>query len=318
MIMNLKNNHFACVCPGQGSQEVGMLRDVADAFPGVKNCFSTASSVLGYDVWQIVQEGPADRLDNTIYTQPAMLTADISLWLAMQSVRSMKPALIAGHSLGEYAALVAAKALTFEDAIFLVDKRARLMQEAVPAGEGSTAVILGLASDSIQDICQEVSRQEGCVEAVNFNSPAQTVIAGKKTAVARVLELSKQKGAKKVLLLPLSIPVHCELMKVIVPRFSEYLNSVPIKTPEIPVIHNVDVLTHSHPDDIRLALAKQIHSPVRWIEIIERMKAEGIHSVIECGPKAVLAGLIKRIDSDLHPISINSTENIMAWAESLP
>lgn len=303
----------AIVFPGQGSQEVGMLADFYDQYPAFKIQFDRASSFLGYDLWKIVQEGPADTLNQTVYTQPAMLTADWAIWNVLKSVKSLSPAWLAGHSLGEYAALVAAEALMFEDALFLVDKRARLMQEAVPEGIGAAGVVLGLTAEVVVELCKSLSTDEAPVDAVNFNSPVQTVIAGKKIAVDKALVEAKAGGAKRAMLLPLSIPVHCALMKGIAPRLADYLSQVTFHSPKVPVIQNADVKSYSNPDDIRDALVRQLYSPVRWVETVETMKQAGVQTIIECGPKAVLTGLIKRIDPELELVSTEKVETFSKW-----
>ncbi|HCU04937.1 MAG: [acyl-carrier-protein] S-malonyltransferase [Gammaproteobacteria bacterium GWE2_42_36] len=314
----MNSQSIACVFPGQGSQEVGMLADVFTQFSVASDLFKRASVVLGEDLLSLVQKGPAEQLNQTIYTQPIMLAADMALWQIWLLNRYPKPQCMAGHSLGEYAALVAAEAIDFEDAIRLVRTRAELMQNAVPAGQGATAVILSLTVDAIRAICDDVTQKTGLlVSAVNFNSPEQTVIAGEKAAVEEAMLAAKQAGAKRAMLLPVSIPVHCKMMQGIADDFTQALNQIAIRTPKIAVINNVDVQINTHPDEIRAALVRQIYHPVRWIETIECMKAQGITHIVECGPKAVLSGLIKRIDKEIIVFNLNSVDNSIKLADLL-
>ncbi len=285
---------LAFVFPGQGSQSIGMLSDFAAAHPIVTETFDQASTALGYDLWKVVQAGPVEKLNQTEVTQPAMLAAGVATWRVWQSQNEVKPVVMAGHSLGEYTALVCAGVMAFEDAIKLVAERGRLMQSAVPEGEGAMAAILGLDDDVVIDTCDRASLGE-VVSAVNFNSPGQIVIAGKKAAVERAVEIAKAEGAKRALLLPVSVPSHCSLMAPAAEQLKANMAEIKFNTPEIPVINNVDVKAEVDPDAIRNALARQLYSPVRWVEIIEAMSAQGVGHVVECGPGKVLAGLNKRI-----------------------
>ncbi|WP_247422122.1 ACP S-malonyltransferase [Ralstonia pseudosolanacearum] len=288
---------FAFVFPGQGSQSVGMLNAFAD-HPVVAATLAEASDALGQDIGKLIAEGPADELNLTTNTQPVMLTAAVAVYRAWQAAGGPTPAVVAGHSLGEYSALVAAGAIAFKDAVPLVRFRAKAMQEAVPVGEGGMAAILGLSDDDVRAACAEAS-SAGVVEAVNFNAPAQVVIAGAKAAVEKACEIAKAKGAKRALPLPVSAPFHSSLLKPASDRLREYLSGVTVGAPAIPVINNVDVALVSDPAAIKDALVRQAASPVRWVETVQKMKADGIARVVECGPGKVLAGLTKRIDGDI-------------------
>ncbi|MEF2249384.1 ACP S-malonyltransferase [Ralstonia solanacearum] len=288
---------FAFVFPGQGSQSVGMLNAFAD-HPAVAATLAEASDALGQDIGKLIAEGPADELNLTTNTQPVMLTAAVAVYRAWQAAVGPVPTVVAGHSLGEYSALVAAGAIAFKDAVPLVRFRAKAMQEAVPVGEGGMAAILGLSDDDVRAACAEASIA-GVVEAVNFNAPAQVVIAGAKAAVEKACEVAKAKGAKRALPLPVSAPFHSSLLKPASDRLRDHLASVTVSAPSIPVINNVDVAVVSDPVAIKDALVRQAASPVRWVETVQKMKADGITRVVECGPGKVLAGLTKRIDGDI-------------------
>ncbi|MCT7309121.1 MULTISPECIES: ACP S-malonyltransferase [Ralstonia] len=288
---------FAFVFPGQGSQSVGMLNAFAD-HPAVAATLAEASDALGQDIGKLIAEGPAEELNLTTNTQPVMLTAAVAVYRAWQAAGGPTPTVVAGHSLGEYSALVAAGAIAFKDAVPLVRFRAKAMQEAVPVGEGGMAAILGLSDDDVRAACAEAS-VAGVVEAVNFNAPAQVVIAGAKAAVEKACEIAKAKGAKRALPLPVSAPFHSSLLKPASDRLREYLASVTVNAPVIPVINNVDVAVLNDPAAIKDALVRQAASPVRWVETVQKMKADGISRVVECGPGKVLAGLVKRIDGEI-------------------
>jgi [acyl-carrier-protein] S-malonyltransferase len=289
---------FAFVFPGQGSQAVGMLSELSTQFPQVQTTFSEASDALGYDLWKLVSEGPDQELNQTERTQPAMLAAGIAVWRSWQSVNELMPSYLAGHSLGEYTALVAAGALNFADAIKLVELRGQYMQQAVPAGQGAMAAILGLEDDVVRAVCQQAS-EFGIVEAVNFNSPGQVVIAGSADAVNPALELAKEQGAKRALLLPVSVPSHCALMKPAADQLAQALADISIATPAIPVIHNASVTSVDSASEIKNLLAMQLYSPVRWVETVQWFAGQGVETLVECGPGKVLAGLTKRIDKSL-------------------
>jgi len=285
---------LAFVFPGQGSHSVGMMNALAAEFPVVRQTFSEASQALGYDLWQVVEQGPEEKLNQTEVTQPAMLTADVATWRAWLASKGPLPQLMAGHSLGEYSALVCAEALDFSDAVKLVADRARFMQQAVPAGQGAMAAILGMDADAVRKLCEQAAQGE-VLEAVNFNSPGQVVIAGAAAAVARAVEQSKAAGAKRAVPLPVSVPSHCRLMHPAAQQMAERLKQADIRRPQIPVIHNTHVQAESDPQAIRNALVRQIESPVRWVETIQKMAAAGVTRIVECGPGKVLAGLNKRI-----------------------
>jgi [acyl-carrier-protein] S-malonyltransferase len=285
---------LAFVFPGQGSQSVGMLNALAAEFPVVKQTFAEASQVLGKDLWQLVEQGPEEKLNQTEITQPAMLAAGVATWRAWLAAHGPRPQYLAGHSLGEYSALVCAEALDFAEAMKLVADRARFMQQAVPAGQGAMAAILGMEDDAVRKLCEQAAQGE-VLEAVNFNSPGQVVIAGAAAAVTRAVDQSKAAGAKRAVLLPVSVPSHCRLMHPAAQQMAERLKQAQIRAPQIPVLHNTHVLAESDPQAIRNALVRQIESPVRWVETIQKMAADGVTRIVECGPGKVLAGLNKRI-----------------------
>jgi len=289
---------LAFVFPGQGSQSVGMLSQLATEFPQVQATFSEASDVLGYDLWRLVSDGPVESLNQTDRTQPAMLAAGIAVWRSWQSVTDITPSFLAGHSLGEYTALVAAGAMEFADAIKLVEQRGLFMQQAVPIGTGAMAAVLGLDDGIVRSICSQAT-VNGIVEAVNFNSPGQVVIAGETSAVNAAIELAKEQGAKRALLLPVSVPSHCALMKPAAERLAIALVDITIQKPTIPVIHNVNVTKEKNSENIKRLLTEQLYSPVRWVETIQYFATQGVDTLVECGPGKVLAGLTKRIDKSL-------------------
>ncbi|WDE07625.1 ACP S-malonyltransferase [Thalassomonas viridans] len=301
-------NNLAFVFPGQGSQAVAMLADFAEN-DIVKDTFSRASEALGYDLWQLVAQGPAEKLNQTQFTQPALLTASVAIWRLWQSQNPVLPAVLAGHSLGEYSALVCAGVLSLEDAVKLVEKRGLLMQASVPEGVGAMAAIIGLADQEIIDACAKAGQGE-VVAAVNFNSPGQVVIAGHKAAVARAGDLCKEAGAKRVMPLPVSVPSHCALMKDAADKLAVELENITLHAPNIPVINNVDVKTEDDVEVIKQALVKQLYHPVRWTETIEKMAASGVTSVVEAGPGKVLQGLLKRIDKSLTCIAVNDQDTL--------
>ncbi|AVR88519.1 ACP S-malonyltransferase [Thauera aromatica] len=288
---------FALVFPGQGSQSVGMMSGYGDSTV-IRDTFAEASDALGEDLWAMVCDGPAERLALTVNTQPLMLTAGVATYRAWLAAGGAKPAMVAGHSLGEYSALVAAGAMAFKDAVPLVRFRAQAMQEAVPAGEGAMAAVMGLEADAVREACAEAAQGE-VVEAANLNAPGQIVIAGAKAAVERASEIAKAKGAKRAVLLPVSAPFHCALMRPAAERLAGRLAGVAISKPEIDVINNADVAIYDEPEKIRDALVRQAFSPVRWIELVQAMAARGMSHVIECGPGKVLAGMTKRIAKDV-------------------
>lgn len=299
---------FAFVFPGQGSQSVGMMAAYGDA-PVVRATFDEASVALGEDLWTMVAEGPAEKLAMTVNTQPIMLTAGVAVWRLWESLGGKAPSVVAGHSLGEYSALVAAGALKLADAVPLVRLRAAAMQEAVPAGTGAMAAILGLDDDGIAAACAEASQGE-VVEPVNFNAPGQTVIAGHKTAVERACEACKARGAKRAVLLPVSAPFHSSLLKPAADRLAVALADIAIATPTIPVINNVDVAIETDPAKIKDALVRQAAKPVRWVEIIQKMAASGVTTAAECGPGKVLAGLTKRCADGITGVALADADSV--------
>lgn len=307
---------LAFVFPGQGSQSVGMLAALAETYPVVKQTYQEASDVLGYDLWKLVSEGSAEELNQTHITQPALLAAGIAVWRVWQEKGGAQPEILAGHSLGEYTALVAAGAISFVDGIALVAERGKYMQEAVPAGEGGMAAILGLDDDKVIALCEQAADGE-VVSAVNFNSPGQVVIAGQAAAVDRAIELAKEAGAKRALKLSVSAPSHCALMQPAAERLAQKLASIDIQAPAIPVINNADVAMPVDADAIRDALVRQLHSPVRWVESVEKMSAKGVDRLVECGPGKVLVGLNKRIVKTMSAAAIFDTATLdAALAES--
>lgn len=303
---------FAFVFPGQGSQSVGMVNGYAD-LPIVQETFQEASDILKQDFWSMVNTGPADDLNLTINTQPLMLTAGVAVYRAWTSLGGGKPAFLAGHSLGEYTALVAAEALSFADALSLVCFRAQAMQQAVPEDVGGMAAILGLDDEIIEAICYEITNQgKGeSLEPANFNSPGQVVIAGHRNAILQGIEMAKSKGAKRAIMLPMSIPSHCLLMKPAAERMQQQLEHVMLHPPKIPILHNADVKTHPDTTAIKKILVQQLISSVRWVDTIRVFAAAGITHVVECGPGKVLAGLNKRIDKNLQQLSLANSEAIL-------
>ncbi|HGM6988668.1 TPA: ACP S-malonyltransferase [Serratia marcescens] len=305
---------FAFVFPGQGSQTVGMLAELAAQFPIVEETFGEASSALGYDLWQLVQQGPAEELNKTWQTQPALLAASVAIFRVWQQQGGKAPGLMAGHSLGEYSALVCAGVLDFKAAIRLVELRGKLMQEAVPEGTGAMYAIIGLDNDAIAKACEE-SAQGQVVSPVNFNSPGQVVIAGNKEAVERAGAACKAAGAKRALPLPVSVPSHCALMKPAADKLAVALQDITFNAPQVPVVNNVDVRTENDPEAIRSALVRQLYSPVRWTESVEFIAAQGVTSLLEVGPGKVLTGLTKRIVDTLTAAAVNDTASLSAALE---
>lgn len=292
------NKQLALVFPGQGSQSVGMLQELAAAHSIVRDTFAEASEALGYDLWALVQDGPADDLNRTDRTQPAMLTAGVAVWRVWLDQGGDRPGVMAGHSLGEYTALVCAGALDFAPAVKLVAERGRFMQEAVPAGQGAMAAVLGLDDDTVRAACARAAGGE-VVEAVNLNAPGQVVIAGGKAAVERAIEELKAAGAKRAVPLPVSVPSHCALMRPAAERLAQYMAGIDFRLPQIPVLHNVDVQPATDVEGLRDRLVRQLYSPVRWVETVQAMADQGVSRIIECGPGKVLMGLNKRIAKDV-------------------
>ena len=306
---------FAFVFPGQGSQAIGMLNGFADNVV-VQQTLAEASDALQFDLAKLIADGPKEELDLTTNTQPVMLTAAVAMYRAWIAAGGAIPALVAGHSLGEYSALVAAGVIPFKDAVPLVRFRAKAMQEAVPVGQGGMAAILGLSDADVLAVCAEAA-QGDVVEAVNFNAPAQVVIAGHKAAIERACEIAKAKGAKRALVLPVSAPFHSSLLKPASDRLREYLAGVAFSAPQIPLINNVDVAIVSDVDGIKDALVRQAANPVRWVESVQKMAVEGVTDVVECGPGKVLAGLTKRINGELTGHAIVDQASLYAVLELL-
>ncbi len=297
------DQQLGIVFPGQGSQSIGMLADIATQYPEIKTAFAEASDVLHYDMWQLVQEGPAEQLDKTMYTQPALLTASYAIWRILQTRLEMTPAFIAGHSLGEYTALVCADALTFSDAVKLVAARGEYMQDAVAPGVGAMAAIIGLDDIKVKDICNEARLSGEVLSPANFNSIGQVVVAGHKASVERAIGIAKEQGARMAMLIPVSVPSHCALMLPAAERLAVLLSKMTIKKPTLSVINNVDIIQYDTEGSIRDGLTKQLSMPVRWVETVQFFTRQGITQIIECGPGKVLTGLNKRIDKSLQLIS---------------
>jgi [acyl-carrier-protein] S-malonyltransferase len=314
--MNEQIYNLAFVFPGQGSQSVGMLQDLAASYSEVKHIFERASDALGKDLWKLVVNGSEEELNQTQNTQPVMLTAGFAVWNIWCKNSRVRPDWVAGHSLGEYTALVCSSAMYFEDAIKLVATRGQLMQEAVPAGVGAMAAILGLEDHEVAKACLEAAENE-IVSAVNFNAPGQVVIAGNIAAVERAMLIAKAKGAKRAVLLPVSVPSHCALMRSAAEKLDSYLQNTVINMPKMTLIHNVDVASHSAPEVIRNALKEQLYRPVNWVDSIKFMHDQGVTRFVECGPGKVLIGLNKRIAKDAEHYSIYNPETLNEVLEKI-
>ncbi|MEE9412117.1 MAG: ACP S-malonyltransferase [Methylococcales bacterium] len=299
------------VFPGQGSQSIGMLAELAVEYPQVKQTFEQASSIFGEDLWTICQQGPQQRLNDTRITQPAMLAAGVAVWRVWTTQTRLQPISMAGHSLGEYTALVCSGKMDFEDAVKLVSERARQMQIAVSVGEGAMAAILGLDNAAVEQACKLASPQ-GIVEPVNYNAPGQVVIAGSAIAVESALEQAKQLGAKRAVLLPVSVPSHCSLMRPAADALASMLDNIALKETAIPVVQNTDGLSHDNPDQIRNNLKQQLYKPVLWVDCINKMHSQGVTQFVECGPGKVLSGLIKRIAKGVNVTSVNSPDSLIS------
>ncbi|WP_218309595.1 ACP S-malonyltransferase [Alteromonas antoniana] len=302
----------ACVFPGQGSQTVGMLKELADDFPVVTDTFKEASDTLGYDLWDLVQHDEEGRLNETHITQPALLTASVAIWRVLQE-QGLQVDYLAGHSLGEYSALVCGGAMAFTDAVKLVESRGKYMQQAVPAGAGAMFAIIGLDDAAIAEICQQTAIATGDVVApVNFNSPGQVVIAGEKNAAQQAADACKEAGAKRALPLAVSVPSHCELMRPAADQLDDALSSITINTPKINIVNNVDVNIETDPQAIKSALVRQLYCPVQWTRTVEYLASAGVERVIEVGPGKVLTGLGKRIDKSLESVAVNTPDSVSA------
>jgi [acyl-carrier-protein] S-malonyltransferase len=309
-------NRTVFLFPGQGSQSLGMMAGLAGECPEVRETFDEASSVLDFDLWALCQEGPEADLNRTENTQPAMLAGDIATWRAWSALGGPPPGALAGHSLGEYAALVAAGALAFDDAVRLVHRRGQLMQGAVPEGEGAMAAILGLDDQTLEAVCDDAAQGE-TVSCANFNAPGQIVIAGSSAAVERACEAATEAGARRTLPLPVSVPSHCALMRGAAESLGSELQSVTVSSPRVPVWHNADVATHDAPDDIRASLSRQLWQPVQWTRTIETLVGQGMEHFVECGPGKVLAGLNKRIARSAAFTVLDSREAMEQLMEDL-
>lgn len=309
--MTQQAQHLAFIFPGQGSQKIGMLADLAAEYPVVLSTFAEASDVLGYDLWALVQSGAQEEINLTERTQPLLLAASVAVWRAWNERGGAQPALMAGHSLGEWSALVCAGVVEFKAAVKIVQLRGKYMQEAVPAGQGAMAAIIGLADDLILKACEEAAQGE-VVSAVNFNSPGQVVIAGTAAAVERASALCKEAGAKRALPLPVSAPFHTELMRPAAERLADLVSATAFAVPLIPVVHNVTATTETNPEKIKALMIEQIYSPVRWVECVQALAAAGINTTVEAGPGKVLSGLNKRIVAELNTLSIEKPDELSA------
>lgn len=307
----MTTQHLAFVFPGQGSQKIGMLSELAAAFPVVQSTFAEASEVLGYDLWALVQNGTQDEINLTERTQPLLLTASVAVYRAWKEKQGAQPAFMAGHSLGEWSALVCAGVVAFKDAVKLVQQRGKFMQEAVPAGQGAMAAIIGLDDASIIDACKKAEQGE-VVSAVNFNSPGQVVIAGAAAAVERASALCKEAGAKRALPLPVSAPFHTALMRPAADRLAAQIEATTFSAPETLIVHNVTADVETNPETIKALMVEQIYSPVRWVECVNTLSAKGITLTLECGPGKVLSGLNKRINAELATVSVEKPDELDA------
>jgi [acyl-carrier-protein] S-malonyltransferase len=306
---------FALVFPGQGSQAVAMMK-AYDGLPAIRETFAEAADALHEDLWKLVEDGPAEALNLTVNTQPVMLTAGVAVFRAWRELGGTMPNFAAGHSLGEYSALVAAGAIAFGDALPLVRLRATAMQEAVPQGQGAMAALLGLDDDAVRQACIAAAQGE-VVEAVNFNAPGQVVIAGNRAAVERAVEVAKAAGAKRAVMLPVSGPFHSALMRPAAERLAQKLETTPVHAPQIPVVNNVDVAIESAADRIRDALLRQLYNPVRWVEVVHKMAASGVTQIAECGPGKVLAPLVKRIQGEVQGTALTDRAAVELALENL-
>lgn len=303
------NSKFAVVFPGQGSQSIGMVNGLIDIKPDITELFSRASEILSYDLLKVINDGPEEKLNQTEITQPALLATAYATWSILNEHTNIKPSVLAGHSLGEYTALLCAEVISFEDAIALVAERGRCMQSAVPAGVGAMAAILGLEDAQVVKVCSDVAENE-IVSAANFNSSGQVVIAGHKAAVERAINAAKEAGAKRAVLLPVSVPSHCMLMKQAADKFETSLDKVKFNNANIPVIQNVDAQSKSTSTEIKVALLEQLYMPVRWVDCVHGFKNMNISKVIECGPGKVLSGLIKRINRELELFPVHDETSL--------
>lgn len=305
---------LALIFPGQGSQQVGMLRDLAERYSVVRTTFEEASEALGYDLWQVVQEGPAEALNATACTQPALLASSVAIWRVWQELEGPRPGAMAGHSLGEYSAMVCAGALSFAEGVRLVRLRGEAMQQAVPAGQGAMAAILGLDDAAVEQACAKAADGD-VVSAVNYNAPGQVVIAGSKAAVDRAIAACQEAGAKRAMPLPVSVPSHCDLMRPAAERLEQALGDIELKAPRYTVVQNVDAQAHADVATLRTRLIEQLYQPVRWVSCVEKMVHGGAEVFIECGPGKVLTGLNKRIARGSRGLAVNDPDSLSAALE---
>jgi [acyl-carrier-protein] S-malonyltransferase len=303
--------NLAFVFPGQGSQKIGMLADLAEHNPIIEKTFSEASEVLGYDMWHLIQKGAQEDINLTERTQPILLTCSVAIWRLWNEKKGPVPSQMAGHSLGEWSALVCANVIDFADGLKIVEARGKYMQQAVPVGQGAMAAIIGLEDQAILDACSEASSL-GVVDAVNFNAPGQVVIAGSNDAVEQAMEICKSAGAKRALPLPVSAPFHTSLMKPAADNLAEMVNAVTFRAPEVPIMHNVHANNENDPQVIKMLMLEQIYSPVRWVDCVKQLKKSGASTLIECGPGKVLSGLSKRIDRELIALATESAADFDA------
>ena len=304
-------SNLAFIFPGQGSQKIGMLAELAQQNPIIEKTFNEASEVLGYDMWQLIQQGAQEDINLTQRTQPILLTCSVAIWRLWAEKKGTAPSQMAGHSLGEWSALVCANVIDFADGLRIVEARGKYMQQAVPVGQGAMAAIIGLDDQTILDACAE-SNDLGVVDAVNFNAPGQVVIAGSNEAVERTMEICKSAGAKRALPLPVSAPFHTSLMKPAADNLAEMVNAVTFRAPEVPIIHNVHAQNEQEPQAIKALMLEQIYSPVKWVDCIKQLKNTGVSTLIECGPGKVLSGLAKRIDRELMAVATESAADFDA------
>ncbi|KGE77021.1 [acyl-carrier-protein] S-malonyltransferase [Halomonas sp. ND22Bw] len=305
---------LALIFPGQGSQQIGMLRELAERYSVVRTTFEEAADALGYDLWQVVQEGPAESLNATACTQPALLTASVAIWRVWQELEGPRPGAMAGHSLGEYSAMVCAGALSFADGVRLVKLRGEAMQDAVPMGQGAMAAILGLDDAAVEQACAQAAEGE-VVSAVNYNAPGQVVIAGAKGAVERAIAACQEAGAKRAMPLPVSVPSHCDLMRPAAERLAAAMDDISLRAPRYTVVQNVDAQAHADVETLRTRLIEQLYQPVRWTSCVENMVGQGAEVFIECGPGKVLTGLNKRIARGSRGLAVNDPDSLSAALE---
>lgn len=312
----MTQSNLAMVFPGQGSQKTGLLAELAESFGSVQDTFSEASDVLGYDLWSLAQNGSQEDINLTERTQPLLLTASVALWRIWRAQGGAVPAYLSGHSLGEWSALVCAGVVEFPAAVKLVQQRGKFMQEAVPAGQGAMAAIIGLADEAIVKACADAA-QGAVVAPVNYNSPGQVVIAGQSAAVERAMAACKEAGAKRALPLPVSAPFHTSLMRPAAERLEAQIQATAFQAPEIPVVHNVTAGAEADPERVKALMVEQIYSPVRWVECVQALRAQGVETTLECGPGKVLSGLNKRIDKALTALAMETPDELAAALESV-